>query len=377
MNIKTLQWENDNWYCNEEQTKVDADLVLVYGNRYLLENPLVFNKMRELTDANIICNSTSGHIINDEVLDEGAIATAIKFSKTKIKSVISNIENFKNELELGAAIYQKLEDKELCYIYVISDGQKVNGSNLVEGLKANLKDNVLITGGLAGDGDRFEKTLVGLNTTPKEGNVVAVGFYGNRLKVGYGSNGGWSSFGPDRVITKSDQNVLYELDGQSALSLYKAYLGEYAKDLPASALYFPLQVNLNSNESVVRTILSINEEEKSMTFAGNMPQGRPARLMKSHLNMLIDGAEVAVDNSLKKFETEKPSLAIVVSCVGRKIIMKHNVDGEIEALRYQLGKNCTVAGYYAYGEIAPKTDNFKTSCELHNQTITLTTLSEI
>lgn len=382
MNIKTLLWQNNNWYCNEEEklSKVDADLVLLYGNRHLLQAAEVIDKLSNITDAAIVCNSTSGHIINDEVLDDGAIATAIKFSYTKIKPVTFNIENFNNTVELGTTIYDALTHKDLCYIYVVSDGQEVNGSNLVEGLKANLKSNVLITGGLAGDGDRFEKTLVGLNSKPQQGNVVAIGFYGSRLKLGYGSNGGWSSFGADRIITKSNQNVLYELDGQSALSLYKEYLGDFAKDLPASALHFPLYVNLRSGESVVRTILSINEEEQSMTFAGNMPEGRPARLMKSHLHKLVNGAEVAVTNSLKNFENEKPSLAIVVSCVGRKIIMKRNVEEEIEVIRHQLGENCTIAGYYAYGEIAPKSDNLKGAlnlCELHNQTITLTTLSEI
>lgn len=377
MDINTLIWENENWLCKEQQLLTEADLILLYGKRDLLENPIVYNKLRTLTKgAIIVSNSTSGHIINDEVLDEGAVATAIKFKKTKIKSAIFNIENFENDIALGKAIYKELANNDLSYLYIISDGQLINGSNLVNGLKRNLDGNTLITGGLAGDGAQFEKTLVGLNEAPQSGNVVAVGFYGNSLKVGYGSNGGWSSFGPDRVITKSNQNVLYELDGKSALALYKEYLGNFAKKLPASALYFPLNLSLPTGESLVRTILSINEEDQSMTFAGNMPEGMKARLMKSHLHKLINGAEIAVDNSLVNFEKEKPNLAIVVSCVGRKIIMKQNVDEEIEVLRHSLGDNCTITGYYAYGEIAPKSTT-KKECELHNQTITLTTLSEI
>lgn len=375
MIIKTLIWDNNKWISNKQDEKIDADLVLLVGNRYLLEDETVFNKLRALTNGAIVSNSTSGHIVGDEVFDEGAVATVIKFAQTKIKPVVFNCADFENELTLGTRIYNSLADENLNYIYLVSDGQFINGSNLVSGLKTNLNKNVLITGGLAGDGDRFEKTLVGLDEVPKPGNVVAVGFYGERLKVGYGSNGGWSSFGPDRVITKSNQNVLYELDGQSALSLYKEYLGDFAKDLPASALHFPLNVKLESGETVVRTILSINEEEESMTFAGNMPEGRQARLMKSHLHKLINGGEVAVESSLKNFGTEKPTLAIIVSCVGRKIIMKHNVEEEIEVVRHQLGDNCVISGYYAYGEITPK--SVINNCELHNQTITITTFSEI
>jgi len=50
--------------------------------------------------------------------------------------------------------------------------------------------------------------------------------------------GGWDPFGPERLITKSKENILYELDGQSALELYKKYLGEHAKVFPQQDFCF-------------------------------------------------------------------------------------------------------------------------------------------
>jgi len=132
-------------------------------------------------------------------------------------------------------------------------------------MTAKLNQSVSITGGLAGDGPDFVKTVVGLNETPSENKVVAVGFYGESIKVGYGSFGGWDTFGHTRKITRSEENVLFELDGKPALELYKNYLGDKAKDLPASGLLFPLSIKTDEHakDELVRTILSVNEAQQS------------------------------------------------------------------------------------------------------------------
>ena len=155
----------------------------------------------------------------------------------------------------------------------------------------------------------------------REGKVAVVGFYGSRLRVGCGSMGGWDSFGPDRLVTRSRANVLYELDGQSALSLYKEYLGEHAAHLPASGLLFPLSVRGDGaeagDEGLVRTILSVNEAEQSMTFAGDITQGTHARLMRATFERLIDGAREAAQISRQPLGDAEPRLAVLISCVGK------------------------------------------------------------
>jgi hypothetical protein len=118
----------------------------------------------------------------------------------------------------------------------------VNGSRLAEGLATGTGGSAVITGGLAGDGSRFERTWVLVDGHPQVSHVTAIGLYGTALEVGYGSDGGWTVLGPERVITRSEGNVLLELDGHPALELYKSYLGERAVGLPATALLFPLAV---------------------------------------------------------------------------------------------------------------------------------------
>lgn len=270
---------------------------------------------------------------------------------------------------------QSIPKEDLSHLFVLSDGLAVNGSELVKGLMCFLPENVAVTGGLAGDGSDFKETLTFLNKHPQKDTVAVIGFYGDRLKVGYGSVGGWDPFGPDRLITKSDGNVLYEVDGRSALELYKVYLGEHAAGLPATGLLFPMSIRVKEHEKgLVRTILSINEEQQSLTFAGDMPEGAYARLMKANFDRLIDGAMEAAKNSYKAAGSLCPGLAILISCVGRKLLLKQRTEEEVEAVRDILGADTVLAGFYSYGEICPFT--FGASPELHNQTMTITTFQE-
>jgi hypothetical protein len=268
-----------------------------------------------------------------------------------------------------------LNKESLVHVFVLSDGLKVNGSDLVKGLTKNLSSKVTVTGGLAGDGDRFKETLVFWDGPPDKDTIAVLGLYGNRLKVGYGSLGGWDSFGPERLITRSRGNILYELDGQSALELYKKYLGEHAKGLPATGLLFPLSIRTKEGDAgVVRTILSIDEEDRSLTFAGDIPEGAYARLMKANFDRLIDGAVGAAKTSYEAIGSTSPDLAVLISCVGRKMILKQRTEEEVEGVHEVLGDKTVLTGFYSYGEISPFTPSAR--CELHNQTMTITTFTE-
>jgi len=319
--------------------------------------------------------STAGEIYGTEVTDETLVSTAIAFEHTRLHGVSLNLDDVSDSYQAGERLANSLPHESLVHVLVFSDGQNVNGSELVSGLTQNLPAGVTLTGGLAGDGDRFQETLV-LWDGPPEPNIIAViGLYGERIKIGFGSLGGWDAFGPERLVTRSAANILYELDNQPALALYKKYLGEYAKDLPASGLLFPLSLRNTEGESIVRTILGVNEAEQSLTFAGDMPQGGHARLMKANFDRLIDGAVGAAQTSYKAIGNISPELALLISCVGRKLVLKQRIEEEVEGVQDVLGQETVLAGFYSYGEISPFTPSAK--CELHNQTMTITTLSEL
>ncbi len=303
------------------------------------------------------------------------MTTAVTFEHTRVAGGQIGLGQVENSFHAGESLAHLLDPAGLVHVVVFSDGLTVNGSDLVRGLTRHLPDRVTVTGGLAGDGDRFKETLVFWGSDPKRDTIAVLGFYGSRLKVGYGSSGGWDPFGPERLITRSDGNVLYELDGNSALKLYKEYLGAHAKGLPATGLLFPLSLRARFGETgVVRTILAVDEEQQSMTFAGDVPRGSYARLMKANFDRLITGAMGAAQTSFQAIGSASPDLALLISCVGRKLVLKQRIEEEVEAVRDILGEHSVLTGFYSYGEIAPFTSSAK--CELHNQTMTITTFSE-
>jgi len=378
MRVTQTIWTQESLWQNDHSVEIAeaSQLVLAFGSRKIVQQPERFNELRSFfPNAQIIMNSTSGEIMGEKVMDDSLVATAIHLEKTKLKIASVQIEDVSNSYEAGKQLTEQLKASDLQTIFVISDGQKVNGSELVKGLNAPLDSAIPITGGLAGDGPDFQKTVVGLDAPPTEGKILAVGFYGTSLIVGHGSKGGWDPFGPERIITKSDGNVLYELNGQSALDLYKKYLGDQAEKLPGAALLFPLSVITETDDHpIVRTILSIDEENKSMTFAGELPLGARARLMKANFDRLIDGAHVAAGNSYESMQSFDADLAILISCVGRKLVLKHRIEEEVEGVVDILGKNAVITGFYSYGEISPFGSG--TKCELHNQTMTISSFTE-
>jgi hypothetical protein len=353
-----------------------ADLVLIFGGTDVLRDGALCSETAAVYPRALPFGcSTAGDIFGTQVSDDSLVATAVRFESTRVAGVSTRIEGPQDSFAAGGRLAGALDPEGLVHVLVLSDGLHVNGSDLVRGLAARLPADVTITGGLSGDGPRFHETLVIRDGRPEPLAIAAVGFYGDRLRIGYASLGGWDPFGPERLITRSAGNVLYELDGRSALELYKTYLGPHARELPSSGLLFPLSLRSERGETpVVRTILSVDEEEQSMTFAGDLPTGSYARLMKANFDRLIDGAVGAAITCHEAVGALAPDLALLVSCVGRKLVLGQRIEEEVEGVRDVLGESTVLAGFYSYGEISPFTPTAR--CELHNQTMTITTLAE-
>jgi hypothetical protein len=367
-------WSCDAFPCLDSK----HTLIIAFGASEFIDKKDVFEDLKKAyPKSQLVGCSTSGEISSEGVNDESLTVAVVQFEKTKFKVVSESIQSADASFATGVALGEQIDKKDLKSLLVFSGGINVNGTELVKGLRLCVGDNVIITGGLAGDGTRFEKTWV-LNNEVADDQIAVVAFYGDHLEINYGTEGGWDCFGPERVVTKSEGNVVYEIDRQPALALYKQYLGDHARDLPASALLFPLGIKSSINgEPIVRTILSVDEENNSMTFAGDVPQGWHAHFMRANFETLIDGAHHAAlqlgEAGQHKSNEDDPLLAIAISCVGRRIVLGEYTDDEIDAVMEVLPKHTHLLGYYSYGEISPSPIK---NCELHNQTMTLTTFRE-
>ncbi len=377
MEIEQLHWTaGQGWRVAQGGLQGAADLVLVFGAGAALD-PV---RCRELAErypaARLVGCSTAGEIIDTRVEDDSVVATALRFAHSRVVLAKVDVGATPDSRKAGQALAAQLPADGLVHVFVLSDGLQVNGTELVAGLSEALPAGVSITGGLAGDAADFRETRVLADGPPASGLIAALGFYGDRLRIGHGSLGGWDSFGPDRVVTRAAGNVLYELDGQPALDLYKRYLGEFAADLPASGLLFPLALQApgQAGSGLVRTILAVNEAQGSMTFAGDIPTGSHVRLMKANFERLVDGAAGAAQASRERLGDDAAELAVLISCVGRKLVLQQRIDEEVEGVREVLGAQPVLCGFYSYGEISPFAPSAR--CELHNQTMTITTFTE-
>ncbi len=378
MDTTSLSWNAvDGW--QPKQTRLAPNLVLYFGSRETLADAARYLELREMfPDACLMGCSTGGQICSDEIIEAGVNAIAIRFEATAIRTAIETARNAGDSRTHGEAIGRALAADDLAGVFVLSDGLAVNGSELVAGIGMHV-GNVPISGGLAGDGSQFIETIVGLDCSPERGKIAAIGFYGNSIRIGHGSGGGWDVFGPKRRITFAEGNVLFQLDGRPALDLYEKYLGEdEIEALPGSALLFPLQIHdpKRPDHQVVRTVLAVDRDRRSMTFAGDMPEGWVAQLMRGNFDRLASGSAAAAQLARDGLGDHNggDGVAILVSCIGRKLLMGQHVTSEIEAAGEVLGRHLTRIGFYSYGEITPHATSG--TCELHNQTMTITTMIE-
>lgn len=376
MRTSLLHFDGQGWAAHPQFTVTDIrpQLIICFGARQYLHHPaLVPQLQRTYPAAIIVACSAAGEIFHTSLVPDGAVAAVIEFSHTRIQPTQIRIADYGDSFEAGKALMTSINQDDLRYLMVFADGIHTNGSELAAGIAANNPQQVLVSGGLAGDGIEFRSTLLGVNEAIGSDQVLGLAFYGRHLQVNHGCFGGWESFGLERMVTRAKGNVLFELDDKNPLELYKKYLGPDASQLPAAALYYPLSIESNDGgKAVVRSVTSIDEQTGAMTFAGDIPEGSVVRFMKANVDRLTAAAANAA--SLSSAGMEQIDLAFLISCVGRKHVLKDRTEEELEVVQEILGEAVPLFGFYSYGELGPADPNG--ACTLHNQTMTITTFHE-
>ena len=358
--------------------EIDPNLVLVFAAPQFFTDPdFSLQLAAAFPTARRVAVSTAGEISSQGVSENSAVISAIRLEQTPFKVAATDIASMEDSADAGARLAATLQAPDLKAVILLSQGVAVNGSDLIAGVVSVLGKNIPLTGGLAGDNGAFTQTWALLDDRVSDKMMLAIGLYGDALNFAHGSFGGWQSFGPARRATKAIGNVLYELDGEPALEVYQRYLGEYAKDLPASGLLFPFAILSDDRQEsgLIRTLLGVDRSDGSLTLAGDIPAGGYLKLMHASTDALVDGAEAAAEAAQRMLAAQNgQGLALLVSCIGRKLVMGDRVDEEVEAVGAVFGQRCMLTGFYSNGEISPFIEN--TECKLHNQTMTITYLSE-
>lgn len=404
MKLASIQYRLETGWSDLPNLDSPTTMVLVFGGTGYADRGQVWKTLHEAyPNSMIIGCSSAGEISGEEIRDDSVTGVVARFDKTTLGRATAVVHNPADSYAAGIALARQLltashtnastqtTASPLRMVLVFSDGLTVNGTELVKGLNSALPKDVLVSGGLAGDGDRFQRTWVLSGDQPETNRLVAIGLSGDAIRVAHGCKGGWDKFGPERRVTRSEGAVLFELDGKPALELYKQYLGDRASGLPATGLLFPLAIRSEADPAnvLVRTILKVDEQAQSLTFAGDIPTGSFAQLMKANFDRLVQGAADAAEMGTAalppaglrnspgdpaNFQKDLATLAIAISCVGRRLVLGERAEEELEATVHMLPEGTCQVGFYSYGEISPYRE--AGSCELHNQTMTLTLLQE-
>jgi len=376
MRVTTLSYATSTgWSEPLPEWDSSRTLVLVFAAPEYVESDIFAEIAATYPNSVVVGCSTAGEIMGPVMSDHTLSVAVVRFESTDIRLAWELIDSATESREVGHRIGQQLDDPDLKAALIFSEGLKVDGTGLVHAVSAAVGEDVILTGGLAGDGQRFETTWVLADGKPTLGAVSAVGFYGSSVRMGYGVKGGWSIFGPERTVTRSEGTVLYELDRKPALDLYEQYLGDLATDLPASGLLFPLAIRQpGTDQNLVRTILAIDRKTRSLTFAGDIPTGSMARLMQANLDHIIEGAETAAIQAAASGAGQGEMLAVVMSCVGRRMLLADRTEEELEFAWDALSEGTSMIGFYSYGELSPHDGG---TCELHNETLVMATIGEV
>ncbi|MCX9155168.1 FIST C-terminal domain-containing protein [Niveibacterium sp. 24ML] len=353
---------------------IDPDWLLVFGDVDAFDGTL-HRRLRALFPNVVLSGcSTAGEISQRGVSQFSLVITAVQLGGGAITHAQTRLRGMDDSEFAGRRIGQQLGRHAYAGVLLFAPGVEINGSALIRGLQQALAPAVPICGGLAGDRGTFTQTFVLGDEAEGSDQVVALGLNPGVVTLGHGSFGGWQPFGPMRRVTRAEGNVLYELDGESALAIYKRYLGEYADQLPASGLLFPFSMvdGARTELGLIRTILGVHEGDGALILAGEVQEAKYMQMMHARTDALVEGAVAAAESAYKAGGAGGQSLSILVSCVGRKLVMGDRVDEEVEAVAEVFGASGTLCGFYSNGEISPFLDT--TECKLHNQTMTITSL---
>jgi len=369
MKISTARWKpGHGWEGGHDLS--DAQFVIVFGEHAHFRTPECFAELRaRFPKAAILGCSSSGNVLGAQVTDGDVLATAVRLDQASVRLLGAQIQPGEDVAARARDLALQLKSPDLRHVLVLCDGLTINATQLAQALNAC---GATVTGGLAGDADRFGSTWVMADGAARQNQVVLLGLYGD-LRVKNVFCTGWTEFGAERLVTRSEGKVVHEIDGQPALGLYKKYLGDLANSLPASGMRFPLSITVKSTgHTLTRTLLAVDEAAQSLTFAGEVPQGSTCRLMRTNLDHLVESADQASSQIVPEGSTA--ALCLVFTCLGRRIVLGQMADEELEAAQKRGGSRAVMTGFYSYGEIGPLGQ--VSTCDLHNQTMCMTTIQE-
>ena len=361
---------------------IKPDILWVFGAITYNQQKLLDGIAAAAPEVPVVGCTTDGEISNKGLSVNSVVVMAL--ASDTIRFETTYVENLsKDSYAAGAQIGKAFQGVGSRYIQIFSDGLSGNADQIIKGIKDHMGDDIKIAGGTAGDGGDFKRTFQYYGNRVLTDSIVAVAFQG-QFGIGTGTACGWFPVGIAKKVTKAVGNVVFELDGQSALQAYERFLGKHAERLPAVGVEYPLGLLEDDSDSeeegyfLCRATMGVDREAGAIIFAGNVPEGSLVKMTIGNDGDIIQAARQAANSAMERLgqvdPALKPQAIFLYSCMARKIVLGTRTDEEIMAVKEVVGKHVPIIGFYTYGEYCPIGECEK-SC-FHNETATLTIIGE-
>jgi hypothetical protein len=313
--------------------------------------------------------SSEGQSINSAVLG-GIVSGSIEFEFVRVQGLRKDSEAAGRKLVASLSTTPR-------YLQIFSDGLTGNGCALLKGITDSFGINVPVAGGAAGDNGDFRKTLQFDRGRIYSDAVCGIAFYGD-FQLGTAVRSGWMPIGLSKQVTKAHGKVVYELNGEPALNVFERFLGQHAEKLPAIGVEYPLGFMKpasgvqQDHQYILRATMSVDRKERSITFAGEIPEGAMVNLTCGDKDSVLAATDIAAREARSAIGDATPEIIFCYSCMARRIVLGSRIGEEIDRIRMQFGPQVPILGFYSYGEYCPIG---AAACNnLHNETITLSVL---
>lgn len=240
-----------------------------------------------------------------------------------------------------------------------------NASEMMRGIKDIVGDGFQAAGGLAGDDWQLDQTYVYRDGEALT-DAVVVAAMDSPYRRGIGIRHGLERTEHQFEVTRSEENVVHELDGRPTAEVYRDIFGTKGEN-PQFIMTKPLGIEAGEEEPRLRDPLVINDDG-SIVFAAEIQEGSRVTIMDSPPETVIEGARAATRQAYERAgEPDEVAAVVLHDCVCRWNCLKNQETRkkEIEAVQDIVGDDTPLIGWYTYGEIALP----RTLAGVHNQTL--------
>ena len=333
----------------------------------------------ELLDAHHIAifgSTTNGEFIDEET-ETGSVAILLLDIKKEYFRIHS--EAFQNnsyrETSKSIALKAMQDFEKVAFLLAISNAA-TDGEELLLGLQEIAGDQVNAFGGAAGDDLAFDKTWVFTNGWESDHGMVCIALDEEKVSVSGIATCGWKAMGTEKTVTKSEGNHVFTIDNEPALDITTKYGGlenitpENKDVLMELAANFPLQLQREKGDPVMRPGLVVDWSDHSFYTSGTVPQGSKIRFSLPPDWDVMEKVVKGVQN-LKEAEMPEADALVVFSCAGRILSFGPMMNAEIEGVKQVW--NVPMTGMFSYAELGRMAGG---NLEMHNLTTCCVALKE-